>query len=91
MRILLVSLMICVFVSVPATLNASDSVYLSNIHVLNGDGLTIYGDGWTFFGLPTTAGVFRWNTSNAQGLGKLVPEWGFCIEIAQFASSGQLK
>jgi hypothetical protein len=32
--------------------------------------------------------VFRWNNSNAQGLGKLVPEWGFCIEIAQFAFSG---
>jgi len=28
-----------------------------------------------------------WDISNPQGLGNLVPDWGFCIEIAQFASS----
>jgi hypothetical protein len=45
------------------------------------DTATVYGGGLN--GVTGYTGVYSWTNAGGTGLGSLVPDWGFCIELTQ--------
>jgi hypothetical protein len=48
---------------------------------------TLYGDGYPG-GIYAFTGVYSWTNEGGTGLGTLVPNWGFCIELPQSPYTG---
>jgi hypothetical protein len=82
-----------VLVGIALTSSASATLGTVNIQDHNNhysDTGTLYGDGYPG-GVYAYTGVYSWTNTHAigtTGLGTLVPDWGFCIELAQTVQNG---
>ena len=88
-RIILIAVM-CAFVAVPALGDLTGQVPVSNFGWWSETG-SIAGDGYAG-GTGAYTSVYTWTANRASGQtwgeGKLVPDWGFCIELPQSPQAG---
>jgi hypothetical protein len=71
----------------PASATLLGTVNLQNHNNNFSDAGTLYGDGYPG-GVYAFTGVYSWTNAGGTGLGTLVPNWGFCIELAQTVQNG---
>lgn len=74
----------------PASATLLGKVNINNHNNNFSDTGTLYGDGYPG-GVYAYTGVYSWTNTHAigtTGLGTLVPDWGFCIELAQTVQNG---
>jgi hypothetical protein len=71
----------------PASATILGTVNIDNHNNNLSDTGTLYGDGYPG-GVYAYTGVYSWTNAGGTGLGTLVPNWGFCIELPQGVQNG---
>jgi hypothetical protein len=88
-KLITVCLVVLFLISIVSTANATTvgTVNTTSHNNSLSDIGTVYGDGYPG-GANGSTGIYSWTNSGGTGLGTLVPNWGFCIDLPQEPVSG---